>query len=342
MKPSFETQTKPLVSVIILTYNQADTVGQAIDSVLAQQCTFPFEIVLIDDASTDLTSTLCQQYAEAFPQIIRYVRKEENKGVVNNYFDAVDTCRGEYIADCAGDDRWTDPEKLAKQVSILEKQPEVTLVHTAWTACNALTGKRKIMVPWGREACQKQGTELLDTAEMCGMYMGVHLSTALYRKAVLQEAMHHDPQLFRSPIFPCEDVQVVFALARKGIVAYLPCSTLAYTVGNTSISTPATAEKYYLFLAGTLHLAVYLCQAYGVGTNKGSAFYRSRLRAVCRQAFRSHSEALAQRVFSLVQTLPFGVPFRSRCVLFLMRYRLLWNFFYGLRLIVVGIKKLFS
>ena len=121
-----------LISVIVATYNQEDTIRRTLDSILMQQCHIPYEIVIGEDCSTDSTRSICEEYVKEHPDTIRLFANKKNKGVINNYIDCILECRGKYIADCAGDDFWTDPLKLEKEVTILETHDDVTLVHTDW------------------------------------------------------------------------------------------------------------------------------------------------------------------------------------------------------------------
>ena len=128
-----------IISVIIITYNQQDTIGRSIDSVLMQKCHLPYEIIIGEDASTDDTRTICQDYAKKYPDIIRLFCNEHNKGITDNYIDCLLQSRGKYIADCAGDDFWTDPMKLEKELCVMEEYPNVTMVITNWQFYNEQT-----------------------------------------------------------------------------------------------------------------------------------------------------------------------------------------------------------
>lgn len=111
----------PLVSICCQTYNHKDYIAQAIESFLMQKTNFHFEILLRDDASTDGTAETCKKYAAKYPEIINLLAYEENqfqKGV-KPFADNVKRARGKYIALCEGDDYWTDPYKLQKQVDFL-------------------------------------------------------------------------------------------------------------------------------------------------------------------------------------------------------------------------------
>ena len=130
MENSRPVSAAPLVSVILLSYNQEDSVGAAIESVLAQDCPFPFELIIGDDASADSTRAVCERYAAARPDVVRLMPAAPNKGVVRNYFDCFSHCRGRYVTDCAGDDRWSDPSKLRAMAALLEADPSVNVVFS--------------------------------------------------------------------------------------------------------------------------------------------------------------------------------------------------------------------
>ena len=136
-----------LISVVVCTYNQEDTIARTLDSILMQQCHVPYEIIIGEDCSTDQTLSVCEAYASKFPDKIRLIANKPNKGIIDNYFDCILASNGQYIADCAGDDFWTDPLKLEKEVTILEQHPDVTLVHTDWHIYNETTGSSTPSAP---------------------------------------------------------------------------------------------------------------------------------------------------------------------------------------------------
>jgi len=115
------------VSVVVITYNQEAYIAQTLDSVIEQRCSFDFEIVVGEDYSTDGTRRICQEYQLRHPDKIRLLLHEKNQGLVENYYQTLALCRGEYIAQCAGDDYWCDPLKLQKQVSFLDAHPKFAL-----------------------------------------------------------------------------------------------------------------------------------------------------------------------------------------------------------------------
>lgn len=121
--------TQPVVSVVMLAYNHAAYIAQAIAGVLAQKTTFPFELIIGEDASTDATREVALQFQREAPQRIRVMFSEHNVGMHANHRRLVGAARGEFIAYCEGDDYWLDSSKLEMQVEFMRKNPTCDLVH---------------------------------------------------------------------------------------------------------------------------------------------------------------------------------------------------------------------
>jgi len=111
------------VSVHMVTYNHEKFIAQAIEGVLMQETDFPYELVIGEDCSTDGTREIVIDYAQRCPNKIRALLREKNLGMRENGRRTREACRGEYIALCEGDDYWTDPHKLQKQVDFLDTHP---------------------------------------------------------------------------------------------------------------------------------------------------------------------------------------------------------------------------
>jgi glycosyltransferase involved in cell wall biosynthesis len=118
----------PKVSVFVLTHNHAAWIGQALDSAVAQRAPFSFEILVADDFSTDGTREVVREYERRHPELVRTFLPERNLGVAGIWLTAARQCRGEYIALLEGDDHWTSAEKLARQVPLLDANPD-------WASC---------------------------------------------------------------------------------------------------------------------------------------------------------------------------------------------------------------
>lgn len=114
-------KSQPLVSIICTVYNKAKWLEQTIESFLGQE-RINYEILLVDDASTDGSRSIIESYSRAYPDLIRAFYNEKNKGISQTWVDICQEARGSYIARCDGDDYWTDSLKLYKQFKLLESE----------------------------------------------------------------------------------------------------------------------------------------------------------------------------------------------------------------------------
>ena len=117
----------PRVSVCIVTFMQKETIGRCVDSVLAQRTSFPYEVIVGDDCSTDGTAEICTEYARRHHGRVSAVLHEQHVGMMENTRSVSARVRGEFIAWCDGDDYWTDPHKLELQVAALTAHPNCDL-----------------------------------------------------------------------------------------------------------------------------------------------------------------------------------------------------------------------
>jgi glycosyltransferase involved in cell wall biosynthesis len=127
-------QNEIMVSISCITYNHEDYIADAIESFLMQKTNFGFEILIHDDASTDKTPEIIRGYEKRYPNLIKPIYQTENQYSKGLKIDAINIkrARGKYIALCEGDDYWTDPYKLQKQVDYMAKHPECSVcVHAA-------------------------------------------------------------------------------------------------------------------------------------------------------------------------------------------------------------------
>ncbi len=108
------------ISACIITYNQESYIRECLEGALCQKVDFTYEIVIGDDCSTDGTSQICKEYATKYPKLIKYFPRDKNLGMTGNWKRTIEDCQGEYIALCEGDDYWTDPKKLQRQVDFLD------------------------------------------------------------------------------------------------------------------------------------------------------------------------------------------------------------------------------
>ncbi|MFJ7850858.1 glycosyltransferase [Peribacillus sp. NPDC097206] len=138
-----------LVSINCITYNHENFIEDAIVSFLKQQTNFDFEIIIGEDCSTDNTRKIIEKYVNLYPEKIKLITSEMNIGAEKNLRRIHEKSRGKFIALCEGDDFWTDPLKLQKQVEYMEENPECTLCfHNAKVIDSNKTLVRRAVVPW--------------------------------------------------------------------------------------------------------------------------------------------------------------------------------------------------
>ena len=119
-----------LVSICCITYNQEKYIHEALEGFLMQKTNFKFEIIIGEDSSTDQTRNILLAYQEKHPSLINIITYEKNVGGIQNQINVLNAASGKYIAMCDGDDYWTDPFKIQKQVDfMLQKEDCVICCH---------------------------------------------------------------------------------------------------------------------------------------------------------------------------------------------------------------------
>lgn len=139
-----ENNKTPLVSILMLAYNHEAFIAQAIDSILMQQVDFRFEIVVGEDHSTDNTRRILLQYKDQYPDIFKLLLHDQNIGSMQNHIAVMAACSGTYVAMCEGDDYWTDPLKLQKQVNFLAANPGYSFTCHKTALLYHSTGEKSI------------------------------------------------------------------------------------------------------------------------------------------------------------------------------------------------------
>lgn len=327
-----------LISVIVTTYNHETTIGRTLDSILAQQCHLPVEIVIGEDCSTDGTLDICRQYAQKHPEQIHLIANEKNKGIVDNYFDCLLAARGAYIADCAGDDFWTDLQKLEKEAQILETHEDVTLVHTDWLYYDETSGRTRPHTRRHFTDAFTDGTSMLEAILTQTTLPVVHLCTALYRKSAFLKAYEEDTFVFRNKEFGCEDLSLTFMLARMGRIAYLPDVTLHYSIGHNSVSFNEDDARQFRFVKRISSLTRYLSRKYHVTSPTIERHLQERMYALTMHAFRAHDSQLRREAIDLGKEWGIEPLGKTRFVTALTGSKATWTMALALRRLLVSVK----
>lgn len=134
----------PMVSVFVMVYNHDKYLKECLDGILMQRCNFNFNIIVGEDCSTDDSRKILLDYQTKYPGKFKILLHEKNIGAVKNQMAVFENCKGKYIALCEGDDYWTDPLKLQKQVDFLEANGDY-VIHSAKAQILKVTNFKEII-----------------------------------------------------------------------------------------------------------------------------------------------------------------------------------------------------
>lgn len=243
---------QPLVSICSLVYNHESYLRQCLDGFVMQKTTFPFEVVIHDDASTDGSADIIREYAERYPDVFVPIYQTENqysKGIKVSSTFVFPRARGKYIALCEGDDYWTDPLKLQKQVDFLEANPDYGLVFT--NSQRWLEDKQK-MTPSAANPYDGDAFERLLQRNF------IATLTVCFRHEMLQKIQ----QDYLEQAFCMGDYPLWLEIARLSKIKYLPDVTAVYRVLPNSASHAKDRRKQYLFHRNACEVKRYFADKY--------------------------------------------------------------------------------
>lgn len=203
-----ERTARPKVSVSMITYNHERFIAKAIEGVLMQDVDFDIELRIGEDYSTDRTRDIVLSYQKQHPDIIHVSDHGANVGAAENFIRTFRSCTGEYVALLDGDDYWTCPTKLRRQVEYLEQTWDCSLV------CHAVTKRfdngpvrEEIQYPWRRQPRYS----LADVAR----WLAIPLSSMMFRRVDF-DGFPPGAEHLRNG-----DWILLFLMARKGEIGYM-------------------------------------------------------------------------------------------------------------------------
>lgn len=245
-----ERKSPLMVTVVVVTYNQEQWIRQTLDSILAQETEYPFEVIIGEDHGTDGTRAICQDYVERVEsgewnvesdrglQNIKLLPSERNLGLVGNWANCIQHGQGKYYMGCAGDDYWHNPHMIQILVDYMENHPECIICHTDYDELNQNTGEiihevhrsKGIVPPVGKI----QKTILSNNCHIAAV-------TQCVRRDAMMKYLPFDK--FIELDFPREDWPMQLILSAHGEIHYIPESTATYRVGQESITRTSNYEK---------------------------------------------------------------------------------------------------
>ena len=274
-----------LVSIRCTAYNHAPFIRQCLDGFVMQKTNFRFEAIVHDDASTDGTAAIIREYAEKYPDIIVPVIEDENQyskgdGSVTRIVDSY--MRGKYIAFCEGDDYWTDPYKLQKQIDFLEAHPDYGMCHTDFYT----TGRRHI-TPVKEEKDDIYWPSILTKGLRVGTVTAV----------VRADIYNNMPRLNMGKGWPIGDLPIWYEIARVSKIKYLPEITATYRIVAESASHSQNLEKVLRYEEKKLELKRFYAKTYNVEVDE-RIWERQSYEIIIRFAARKRKVNVAEKYYA--------------------------------------------
>lgn len=208
-------------SIFCLVYNHENYLRQALDGFLMQKTNFDFEIVVGEDCSTDTSRSILLDYKQRYPTKFKLLLHEHNIGMVQNVILTLENCTGEYVAMCEGDDYWTDPNKLQKQVDFLEKNRDFSICYhkvEIFNEANQLTSDERFNL-----SDTELEYDILDLAK--GNLM--HTPSVVFRNKLFTLAQN---EKFKQS--PASDYFIHMLNAKFGKIKYFPNKMSVYRVNS--------------------------------------------------------------------------------------------------------------
>ncbi|MFI3243456.1 MAG: glycosyltransferase family A protein [Akkermansia sp.] len=257
------TQQNILVTVRCLIFNHAPYVRQCLDGFVMQQTKFRFECIVHDDASTDGSSDIVREYAEKYPHLIKAIIQTENQyskknGAIRRIMS--EETRGKYVAWCEGDDYWTDPLKLQKQVDFLEANPEYAMCHTEAQCYHQKTGLLSYMHDYVKTDAD---LDQINTLDFIIHNNPICTKTVCARAALIQD--YADEVNPASQKWAMGDYPTWLWVAIKYKIHYMPEVTAVYRVLEESASHSKNERKLYNFRKSICDIQRFFNKKYNLG-----------------------------------------------------------------------------
>lgn len=230
---SMTSNTKPKVSIVCTNYNKGEWIKEAMDSFLKQKTDFPFEIIMIDDKSTDGSDKIIKEYAKKYPEIVRAHFNTKNLGITKTWIKVCKFAKGEYIARCDGDDYWINNEKLQMQVDALRENKKSKWCSTDYDIYNVDSGKiEKNIFENEKVNRTKNFSEMLAKS-------GWTMASSWLVEAELMININNTLDVNAED----DTFNIQLDLFNKTTLTYVPVSTVVYRVNEGSDSRPEDAKR---------------------------------------------------------------------------------------------------
>lgn len=269
------------VSIRLMTYNQEAYIRQAMDGIMMQQVSFPVEVVVGDDFSSDKTLDIIRTYAST--KLIKinilerkkgddYWIKRQQNGRLYNFENIIEQCSGRYIALLDGDDYWCDPLKLQKQADMLDQNDNLAMVHTGHMIY--IDSKDKLL-----EVNKGILPEPSHYFEALLNRSNISTPTVMVRSEIIKKAIQSIKDNIR--IHKIMDYPVWLEIASRHAISFMKDITAVYRLVDHSESRPKTIQKKYDYIENVYQIKKRFIEIYGVGKDLSDtielAYLRKRL-----------------------------------------------------------------
>lgn len=306
--------TRPIASVRIITYNHAPYIAQAIDSVLSQRTSYPYEIIIGEDCSTDGTREIALRYQDHYPDRVRVITSEQNVGARANSLRSNEACQGKYLAFLDGDDYWHNPTKLQKQIDLLEAHPEIGLVHGEANVLDQATGDIT------RNAHEAAGLRYEDDPDpfegLLTETYRIYTATVCVRKPLLDQVIAANPYELAQPTFLMGDTPRWLELSRVTRFAYVDESLATYRQLPESASRSEDRDRTIAFFESGLAMRKHYMAKYTASPEVRNTCIRTRYATLLLQALSRRDPVLAR--YALCSMRAERVPIRPRHIAWFM------------------------
>ena len=252
IKQHWKYKDKIYISCVCITFNQKDYIRDTIDSFLAQETEYRFEIIIHDDVSTDGTRDILLEYKDKYPSIIKLVLQDENQYKLGKKITpiAVRYASGEYISVCEGDDFWIDKNKLQKQIKIFLSNENISLVHSSALDLTQNTGliiTSNIPFP-------------INTTESLLKHNRIRTLTTMFSKSLFEDYFHENGNEANKWLLG--DWPLWIYLSTKGDIYYINNITSVYRILDESASHSKDGIKNINFYFSIYEMIIHMGNKY--------------------------------------------------------------------------------
>lgn len=258
----------PIVTILVLAYNQEAYISKALDGILSQETAFYYRIIVTDDASKDNTRKIIQAYIEKYPDIFIPVFNNNNVGLTETLKKAIPLIETKYACFLGGDDYWIDRHKLQKQIDILEGHQEISIVHTAFREYNESDGSnldRNVNWKWDMPIDrQERVVDFLNSG-----YVGDYpcASTVCFRSEPFLKCFYEHPFLLDNNVGEGTLLHVSMNIYGNEYFLLRDVTTV-YTKRAQSMSHFTDMAKYVSFRLDYLNLKIKVFKMLGIQSHK--------------------------------------------------------------------------